>query len=143
MIKSKEIIWFSILEIFLVGYILSEIFFIINSHLTPILGITKNIFYVYIAIICVFIFLISIKAFIDESSNSESFMLGGSIILVLTSIYSILQLISHILLVLPPITSDDYMNVNVLSDFSFIVIIAALTIPFLLKYLPGNHLLST
>ena len=142
--KSKRLIWLSFLVLLLLVYVLTELYFIFNPDLTPFIGITKNIFYVYIAIICVFIYIISIKAYIDDSSNSESFILGGSIILIIASIFSFLQLLSHILLALPPINSEDYMNWNFFSDIPFIILVALLNVPFLLKfYRPMDHLKST
>ena len=138
MIKNKFFLWNIFIFMILLFYTLFELFFILNSQVNPFLGITGNIFYFYMSLVSTLVFLLAIKSGLTHSPKSESFVLGGTIILIVIACYSILQLLISILNAIPPINTNYDINLSLISHLSFIVLIAVLALPNFFFYQKQN-----
>jgi hypothetical protein len=97
------------------------------------IGVTGNLFYLYLQFIETFIFLISLVQGINQSGKYQSYLISGILLLTIGGVINLLTIVSHFLLSIPPINSPDYGNWMFLNDFSFVTLCLFFSLPYLHK----------
>ena len=135
MLYSKKIILFYliiVLTISIIGSLLE--FVVIFDKSFGMIGITGNIFYLYVLMLEVVIFSSGFVLFIRNSNKFISYLIVGAAIAVIISILNILIILTHLLLMMYPIYSSEYSFNLLIKEFSLILIIGLLSFPFILVF---------
>ncbi|MHA2365214.1 MAG: hypothetical protein ACXAC7_14740 [Candidatus Hodarchaeales archaeon] len=134
-LKLNKIIWliFLICSSFLYGLIEILISFsLIQKPAFP--GFKGDIFFGFMGFVIGAVFFNGLIKYLQNSEYTYGFQLIGSFLALLTTLFIFLTMLSHWLMQLPPIESEDFVTWAPLNDFSLIIIIAIFTSPTVIKF---------
>ena len=135
LLYSRKIILFYLITVLIIsitGSVL-ELFAIFNNTFKMV-GITGNIFYLYVFLLETVLFSTALILNLQKSNKFFSYFIIGAAISLVISILNILIVLTHLLLIIYPISSSEYNYEVLVKEFSLIIIIGLFSTPFIILF---------